>query len=439
MVSSSGPGKTATVYRRGSGDPAEPIIGPTNLPGKVERGKPSRGKKYPLAAGWAGLAEHEGADWPGREECVAHVTRFPEWGQLPSVYLPPDNKGFNIQQIIQEDIGLGEPGSSHPLPWYPPACPALLPHKLPPQYASLPGLQLTPDTGNKEKSPDESIKKKFLDSFGEAGSMENIAELGARLKSAMEAGLWPPWLLHTLVGSYWRVVGGLSSSLACYTLALAEVPTQHRDLVLTNLGVLLYRTGQVDSALKLLQEAAAICDTEPETQFFLGNLLAAKGNMSGAVLHYRAALRLEPDYPGGLQQLRVPACYLRHHAGPEPGIGQQQQQAGQAGSCQARQEHQCPPGPPSPNNMHNSLTSIQVSDAAVVKSCHSQPAVQHCRPRAQCCKPVQLDQCGEVVRNSCNVPAKPSYEVSHLLGLAFHTFAESQYFSLSGMDWLRHF
>jgi hypothetical protein len=46
--------------------------------------------------------------------------------------------------------------------------------------------------------------------------------------------------------------------------------------VLTNLGALLYRLGHVDSALRLMQESVAVCSTEPETHFLLGNLYAAK-------------------------------------------------------------------------------------------------------------------------------------------------------------------
>ena len=82
----------------------------------------------------------------------------------------------------------------------------------------------------------------------------------------MDRDTWPAWLLHVLAGSYWRILGHTGSSVTCYGLALAEVPTQYKDLVLTNLGSLLYRLGHVDAAMKLLQESLAICDTEPETQ-----------------------------------------------------------------------------------------------------------------------------------------------------------------------------
>ena len=63
--------------------------------------------------------------------------------------------------------------------------------------------------------------------------------------------------------------------------------------------------------------------------------------MTGAIHHYRAALRLEPDYPGGVDLLRIPSCYLKYHLShSEPGTT---------------------PSPPSHCSRGNSLTNIQVS------------------------------------------------------------------------------
>ena len=38
--------------------------------------------------------------------------------------------------------------------------------------------------------------------------------------------------------------------------------------------------------------------------------------MTGAIEHYRATLRLEPEYPGGIDQLRIPSCYIKYHQSP---------------------------------------------------------------------------------------------------------------------------
>ena len=131
--------------------------------------------------------------------------------------------------------------------------------------------------------------------------------------------------------------------------------------------------------------------------------------MTGAIHHYRAALRLEPDYPGGVDLLRIPSCYLKYHLShSEPGTT---------------------PSPPSHCSRGNSLTNIQVSHRGPrdhqASAGLSWPQIyishaQKCQPRAQCCKPVQQAGCGagrerrSCSCNSCNIPAQPqpSYEVS---------------------------
>ena len=250
--------------------------GPWSKPSNVEvdNKNPTKKKKYPKLGSYNEFKSYENPQWPSKEECVSHVTRFPEWANLPTVYLPPDNKGFEIQKIINQEINL-EPLTPHPLPWFPPHCDAEKSEnlKLPKRYDDLPGFKSQP---SKEKYPDDSIRGKFLFSFGKYDGQENIAELGARIKTASETSSWPGWLLDLLAANYWRIIGNSGASLTCYRLALHSTPVQYQDLVLTNLGALLYRLGHVDSALKLLQEAVAVCDTEPETQFFLANLLSAK-------------------------------------------------------------------------------------------------------------------------------------------------------------------
>jgi len=292
------------------------ISGPENMPNgyvEIDRNKPYIKKKYPkfTKSLFNELKKFENPNWPSQEECKLHVSRFPEWGQLPTVYLPSENKGYDIERIINEDIDL-DSATPHPLPWYPPTCDTALLNtiKLPQKYANMPGLK---HTTKRERIPDQSIQSKFLESFGQKDKNENIEELGARIKAAMEAQIWPSWLLNTLAANYWRIIGNSGASITCFSLALYEAPIQYKDMVLTNLGALLYRLGHVDSALRLLQEAVAISDSEPETHFFLANLFAAKGNMTGAIDHYRATLRLEPEYPGGIEQLRIPSCYMKYH------------------------------------------------------------------------------------------------------------------------------
>ena len=285
---------------------------------KTDNSKPTKKKRYPKLGNYNEFTVYERPGWPSHDECVTHVTRYPEWTSLPTVYLPPDNKGFDLKRMVNDELNL-TPTSPHSLPWYPPTCDEeqFASIKLPAKYANLPGFGTSV---TKDKVPDENARPRFLVSFGKVDMTENLAELGARIKTVQEAGTWPPWLLHLLAGTYWRILGNTGASLTCHGLALAEVPVTYRDLVLTNLGSLLYKLGYIDESLRLVREALAICDTEPETHFFLGNLLAAKGNMTGSIEHYRAALRLEPDFPGGVAQLRVPSCYVKYHLSPGPGV-----------------------------------------------------------------------------------------------------------------------
>lgn len=396
--------------------------GPKSKEPKAEdNNKPSKKKKYPKLGSYNEFKSYEQGKWPSKEECVSHVTRFPEWANLPTVYLPPDHKGFEIQKIINEDINLDQ-GTPHPLPWFPPHCDAEKAEslKLDVRYADLPGFN---SQQSKEKFPDEAIKGKFLFSFGKLDGQENIAELGARIKTAMEREAWPSWLLNLLAANYWRIIGNSGASVTCYSLALQSTPVQYKDLVLTNLGALLYRLGHVDSALKLLHESVAVCDTEPETHFFLANLLSAKVRKSPALCPYifppftsgqhdrgHPPLQSRPQAGAGLPGRGGPAedpvllpqvspltQRARHHPQSSLPLLQGQQPHQHTGQSQGAS------GPPG-----LSWPQIYISHA------------QKCQPRAQCCKPVQQAGCGagrerrSCSCNSCNIPAQPqpSYEVS---------------------------
>ena len=72
---------------------------------------------------------------------ISSISRFPDWTQLPSVYLPARNKGFDMERMIKGDISV-KWGGQHPLPWYPPLCDAALAStvKLPTRWASIHGI-----------------------------------------------------------------------------------------------------------------------------------------------------------------------------------------------------------------------------------------------------------------------------------------------------------
>jgi len=94
--------------------------------------------------------------------------------------------------------------------------------------------------------------------------------------------------------------------------------------------------------------------------------------MTGAIEHYRATLRLEPEYPGGIDQLRIPSCYIKYHqsapASTEPGeLNCAKNEQGTEMKCGfihrvEREERSCGnTGPEDQQRRHeqNTLTSIQ--------------------------------------------------------------------------------
>ena len=74
------------------------------------------------------------------------------------------------------------------------------------------------------------------------------------------------------------------------------------------------------------------CVFQPDTNFLLGNLLAAKGNFTGAVWHYLRALQAEPEHTDALEYLRVVSCYTRYH-GNQQRSEQQCQTPAQVSHC----------------------------------------------------------------------------------------------------------
>ena len=55
----------------------------------------------------------------------------------------------------------------------------------------------------------------------------------------------------------------------------------------------------------VMKDAIAINDMEPDSNFFLANLLSAKGNLTGAMHHYKQSVQMKPDYAAALQFILV--------------------------------------------------------------------------------------------------------------------------------------
>ena len=109
--------------------------------------------------------------------------------------------------MLNSELGL-TPTSPHSLPWYPPTCDEeqLAKIKLPAKYANLPGFGTSV---TKDKVPDENARPRFLVSFGKVDMTENLAELGARIKTFLYLGnsvlSWNLIKLWNLIKS-WKLV-----------------------------------------------------------------------------------------------------------------------------------------------------------------------------------------------------------------------------------------
>jgi len=52
---------------------------------------------------------------------------------------------------------------------------------------------------------------------------------------------------------------------------------------------------------------------QPEIHYFLANVLAAKGNLTGATNHYKQALLQEPEHDRAYASIRTLKCYDKFH------------------------------------------------------------------------------------------------------------------------------
>nr|CAD7590241.1 unnamed protein product [Timema genevievae] len=241
--------------------------------------EPTRSPYYPTTMQLGEVVREE----PTRTECAEFVVKFPSSDIFPSVFLPPENKGFEVSLFLGELLNIGK-GAEHELPWYPPLC-TLSQHSKVKHY--LP-------TKEQELVPDDYLRIHLLRYVNEGKSVE--AEIGQRILSALIKMTGPSWLLQTLASLYWRVRGNLHNAMECLYVALSSVPNDYRDVVQVSLGSLLNKVGHTDEALHRARDALDINNIEPATHFLLASLYSTKGNFSGAAHHLKQVLRVDPDF-----------------------------------------------------------------------------------------------------------------------------------------------
>lgn len=249
-------------------------------------------------------------DWPHQEDCTAFTS--PEY--FPPVFLPPENKGFEVHLYLGQLIEL-PPGTEHALPWYPPLCNVASTTTDPELDAYFP-LSLTRDSLLDIPGRDTSLRA-HLTKYVSDGHKMAEAEIGQRILTAINKGVGPSWLLQTLASLYWRVRGNSHNAMDCLRMALTSVPGEFRDVVLVSLGSLLHTLGYVDEALRAASDALDKNTIEPATHFLLASVLEGKGNHSGAIHHLKQVLAVGPNFLDGgrvEKHLLAVSCHLKFSA-----------------------------------------------------------------------------------------------------------------------------
>ncbi|KAK7486422.1 hypothetical protein BaRGS_00022346, partial [Batillaria attramentaria] len=257
-------------------------------------------------------AEHLVEEWPSKEECDTYVQKVPDPRNLSTVYLSPENKGFEVRALLTEAQGLA-PDGEHPLPWYPPVCVPLmdLPENSANTYDHLKSVSYAERSRIPLKYNDPSMRKTLLEHVN--GGSVTEEEVGQRILTALKQNIGPQWVLYNLAGLYWRIIGNNYHGVECLRRSLHLSPPEYRDIPLNNLANILYRWGRIDDALVVMKDALNISDIEPASNLLYAHLLWASSNHTGAVWHYRRALEVHPELQDAFNTLRALRCYLKYH------------------------------------------------------------------------------------------------------------------------------
>ncbi|XP_031341481.1 tetratricopeptide repeat protein 17-like isoform X2 [Photinus pyralis] len=244
--------------------------------------------------------------WPSRDECMNWNLPLGESDDLDiPVFLPPENKGFQVTKMLTSYIGLPT-GTEHKLPWYPPICehPDKDVEKL-----YLPSFLRQVASSNLKSHP--LLQQHFLSYISDGKAEES--EIGQRIITAMQKRTGPEWVLATLASFYWRLRSNTKNSLNCLDLAFQNVPKEYTDVVLVSIGSIYHQLGLTDDAIKFANLAFKVNYIEPSTNFLLALLHYTQSNPILAMYYMKNVLRVDPDYYGGKadELLRVWSCRLK--------------------------------------------------------------------------------------------------------------------------------
>ncbi|XP_074765494.1 tetratricopeptide repeat protein 17 isoform X3 [Athene noctua] len=222
--------------------------------------------------------------WPQRSECMKSFPKIPDPEELPTYFLPPENRGFRIQPILsipRDTVGHGETQA--------PDCSSITDAR---NNESLNILvkELDSNLDLKFKMPDDQARQVLHSRINNQTVTQ--AKIEAFLDHAMRKPEDPLWLVLNEAGLYWRAVGNSTFAITCLQKAFNLAPHEYQDIPLVNLANLLIHYGLHLDASRLLLKALAINASEPLTFLSLGNAYLALNNISGALQAFRHALDL---------------------------------------------------------------------------------------------------------------------------------------------------
>ncbi|XP_045871102.1 tetratricopeptide repeat protein 17 isoform X5 [Meles meles] len=235
--------------------------------------------------------------WPKRADCAESYPRVPFGGELPTYFLPPENKGLRIHELNSDDYSSEEEAQT-------PDCSITDFRKSQTLSYLVKELEVRMDL--KAKMPDDHARKILLSRINNYTIPEE--EIGSFLFHAINKPNAPVWLILNEAGLYWRAVGNSTFAIACLQRALNLAPLQYQDIPLVNLANLLIHYGLHLDATKLLLQALAINSSEPLTFLSLGNAYLALKNISGALEAFRQALKLTTKCPECENSLKLIRC-----------------------------------------------------------------------------------------------------------------------------------
>ncbi|XP_074659865.1 tetratricopeptide repeat protein 17-like isoform X2 [Tubulanus polymorphus] len=274
-------------------------------------------KKHPEPPSATNLP-YRAPHWPLLDDCKS--TKYPAWTDFPPAYLPAENKGFEVKALLSSVQGLGL-HDEHPLPWYPPSCVDIDDiTESPNQYDHFQPIQER--AKESAHQPDTDAKQWLLHLVDKHDTAEE--DIGQRILTALRKKIGAKWIMYNLAALFWRVQGNFFQSIECIRRSLAFVKDQYRDVPLVNLASILYKHGHIPEALQVVNDVLKINDLEPATNFMMGHLLSVKGNFTGALYHYREALRQDPFNKEIIEIYTTVACKDKFQP-PKPAEQQQQE------------------------------------------------------------------------------------------------------------------